>query len=140
MGEYNHQVSVMLGVQSTSDMEEGQQSGKVLSAVLGFFLPQTPPAPQRSSGVSLGSCWSVPLLPWLLLQKSSPGPGFPKLRLFHAAAGQPKVHPSPVTPSVLRNSTVNSTQLVFQMHSMAGYVTGSFRIPLIGNIKSKSVC
>lgn len=31
-------------------------------------------------------------------------------------------------------------QLVFQMHSMAGYVTGSFRIPLIGNIKSKSVC
>lgn len=116
----------------------GSSQGRFSVQFLGFFLPQTPPG--RSSGVSLGSCWAVPLLPWLLLQKSSPGPGFPKLCLFHTTAGQPKVHPSPAMLSVLRNSTVNNTQLLFQMHSTAGYVTGSFRIPLIGNIKSKSVC
>lgn len=130
VGEHNHQVTVLLGLYSTARLiwRRGSSQGRLSVQFLGFFLPRTPPSPQRSSGLSWAPAGQFHCFHGSCCRRPVQGQG------FQSSAGQPREHPSPARlRSVLRSSTVTA-QPAFHR------VTGSFRTPRVGNVKSKSVC
>lgn len=120
-----------------SDME-GEQSGKVLSAVFRVLPPADTPVPAAQ-------LWGVPGL-LLVCSTASMALAAQVQSRARVSAALPVPHhcssaQSPSQPCHAECAQeLHREQQVFQTHSMAGCVTGSFRIPLIGNIKSKSVC
>lgn len=132
MGEYNHQ-GAGAGV---PDMEEGQQSGKVLSAVFGVLPPADAPAAPAVPGLLLVPSTASMALAAEVQARARVSKALPVPQRCWSA-------PSPSQPcrAGCAQELHRERQAVdFQMHSMAGCVTGSFRVPLMGNRKSKSVC
>lgn len=125
-----------LGCKARLIWRRGSSQGRFSVQFLGFFLLQTPPSPQQF--------WGVPGL--LLLGSTASmaaqvqGQGFKSSACSTPLLVSPKYIPGLPRWVCSGTSPWTTDNWFFQMHSMAGYVTGSFRIPLTGNIKSKSVC